>query len=407
MFKDPWVRKAKWLTQALIISGTLNVGLLSTFIYFALNDDKRFFMASEQKNQRELPEQLGLQELIARYSVLSFDDLLLRLASNDHVESGFSRRDLALACLVGFHYFNLERALGGIGVQKREVRFTQGETPSTLTVFPGLADYQYQAIVQYAKTEKWPFTPQGLFLRIQSSKTPYDSSILQAFYLTPEFHFIHLLFTKTGINLKKEHVVALLSQSNWTMISKMADDLRIHSHFTNEERRELLLNLTLQGSKLAAKILLETDSQYCLKYLDNSQILSLCNLLEDKTNPSFLRELLLSPRTDEIWKKAAAILYSQAAEDVPQSLNLEAAKERFIALKQPEIHLEMKRLEKEIEKKATVLKSNSAKYTVISGDSLWKIAQKKNVSVKNLKEFNQLKSDQLKIGQTLLIPSAL
>ncbi|MBC1486964.1 1,4-beta-N-acetylmuramoylhydrolase, partial [Listeria seeligeri] len=48
--------------------------------------------------------------------------------------------------------------------------------------------------------------------------------------------------------------------------------------------------------------------------------------------------------------------------------------------------------------------SSSAKtYTVVKGDSLWKIATKYNVSVANLKSWNNLKSDNIYIGQKLKV----
>ena len=45
-----------------------------------------------------------------------------------------------------------------------------------------------------------------------------------------------------------------------------------------------------------------------------------------------------------------------------------------------------------------------AVYKVTSGDSLWTIAKKYNTTVENLKKLNNLKSDKLNIGQTLIIP---
>jgi len=47
-----------------------------------------------------------------------------------------------------------------------------------------------------------------------------------------------------------------------------------------------------------------------------------------------------------------------------------------------------------------------ATYTVKSGDSLWKIARQKSVSVAALKQANNLSGDSLKVGQTLHIPAA-
>jgi LysM repeat protein len=48
--------------------------------------------------------------------------------------------------------------------------------------------------------------------------------------------------------------------------------------------------------------------------------------------------------------------------------------------------------------------SRKAVYKVSSGDSLWTIARKYNTTVENLKKLNNLKSDKLNIGQTLIIP---
>ena len=391
-YTDPWVKKAKWLTQALIVSSTLNVGLLSTFIYSAVKDSKRPLAGRSYAIQEvDFSKQKGLQEVLASYSSLSFQDLLLKLASTEHIEAGYARRDISLACLTRFHHFNLERALGGGSIEKREISFNhkEGGEVLTLDIFPGLADYQYQAIVQYAKTEKWPLTAKGLFFKIQSTRPPYDPSLLEAFYLAGEFHFLHLLFAKTGVGLKKEHLVALLAQSSWSSLTETAENLRNNSAFTISERRLFLLRLLSQESKLAAKILLEADEDYCLKNLDNDTVIRLCTLLGDRANASFLKSLLESPRPDAVWKKAAAILYEQAAEDIPQNLDLGASKRRFIELKVD----------------PSPPPSKTPSYVVVSGDSLWKVARKHNTTVSCLREVNQLTSDTLKIGQVLQVPT--
>ena len=53
----------------------------------------------------------------------------------------------------------------------------------------------------------------------------------------------------------------------------------------------------------------------------------------------------------------------------------------------------------------TTPSETTTKYTVKSGDSLWNIAKKYNITVQELKDANNLTSNLLSIGQTLIIPS--
>src|SRR5579872_5871162 len=192
-FHSPWIRRTRVLTQALIISGTLNISLLTTFIYFVLkekNNSSTFeISALEVKPGTPTPPPLTNENIARAYSQMPLSDLLIRLEDKELVEEGFTKRDLSLACLVAFHHFNLERALGGLVLQKRLISFRndgEGGEVVDLTLFPGLADYQFQAIIRYAKTEKWPLTSQGLFYEIKRSKSPRDPSLLEAFSFTPE-----------------------------------------------------------------------------------------------------------------------------------------------------------------------------------------------------------------------------
>lgn len=49
-------------------------------------------------------------------------------------------------------------------------------------------------------------------------------------------------------------------------------------------------------------------------------------------------------------------------------------------------------------------KNQYEKYTVRKGDSLWSIARRFNTSVSKLKEINNLKSNNIRYGQTILVP---
>lgn len=390
-YTDFWAKKTKWLAQALIISSTLNVGLLCSCLYLSIKNSRCSISESLIVTKMDPSKQKGIQELLMSYSNLSFHDLLHKLSSTKSIESGYKERDIALACLTHFHHFNIEQALGGGRIEKEEITFTpsEGEKSLTVNVFPALVNCQYKAIFEYIKTEKWPFTSEGLFLKIQSNRLPYDSSLLEAFYHTKEFHFLHLLFSKTGIILKKEHLVALLTQASWGSLSEVTQHLRNHSSFTLSERRDFLLSLLLNDSKLAAKIFLEIDQDYCLKNFDDEAIMHTCNLLGERANASFLKALLDSSRSDIVRKKSAALLYEQAAEDVPKNLNLVDSRRRFIELK--------------VDKASTAVESKAFFHTVVSGDSLWKIARKHNTTVSHLRQNNSLKTDVLKVGQIIKI----
>ena len=54
----------------------------------------------------------------------------------------------------------------------------------------------------------------------------------------------------------------------------------------------------------------------------------------------------------------------------------------------------------------TSLEASEAVYIVKSGDSLWKISSQQGISVKEIKELNNLTSDSLKIGQSCYLREA-
>lgn len=89
------------------------------------------------------------------------------------MEDGFSERDIALGCLVAFHNFDVSRALLGHDqpAQQRSLiygRLKSGE-PAAIDVYTGLTEQQYQAIKDFATTERWPLTSKGLFWQLKRS----------------------------------------------------------------------------------------------------------------------------------------------------------------------------------------------------------------------------------------------
>lgn len=403
-FEQHWMRKARRLMQALMMSAALNIGLLGTFLYFVFKEKMSLSEVEYEPQKVALSkEQVTLQTVLAGYSTLSFQELLLRLGNKDHVEQGYTKRDLALACLVGFHHFNLERALGGLTVQKRKLYFANSDNQEVIEIasFPGLADYQYQAIVQYAEMEKWPLTPQGIFFEIKST-TEKEPSLMEAFYLTPHFHFIHTLFTKSGLFLKKELLIQLLKEGSWNLVEETAGELRQTGDFSVDQRRALLLRYLEQHSKTAAIILLQTDPEFALKKLDDAQVLQVIDLLTIHTPKVFAKQLLASPRSDAVLKKAALVLYLHAQEAIPEPFDLNMAKHLFLGTALPTQEAAPKAMVKpEAQKaphKATIV------HTIEPGDSLWKLSQKYKVPIETIMRLNKMETEKLRPGKTLLIP---
>ncbi len=181
MSTDPSLitKRIRHLSQALIISGALNIGVLSLLLYWMLNERPptpycELKPATFEEQQIPLADQRVSQEVLVQLSPLSFSQLVNRLSHAQLIENGYAERDLALACLTAFHQFDLQRALpkDAQPKQKRLLAWkaqSQGP-PINLVVYPDLSDKQFEAIIQFARTEHWPLTSQGLFLLLKKQK---------------------------------------------------------------------------------------------------------------------------------------------------------------------------------------------------------------------------------------------
>lgn len=406
--ENHWARRTKWLTQALIISGTLNIGLIATFIYSVMKDKQDALAIELMPSQESKEASLSNAQSLRAYSLLPYQELLLRLENHDLLEEGLTKRDLSLACLVAFHHFNLEKALSGIPLQKRTLPFTNGQETIEVAVFPGLADYQFQALIQYAKTEKWPFTSQGLFYELKRSPSPRDPSLLDAFNLSPEYHAVATLLSKNGLNLSREQVIDLICDGDWKALSDFTQQQRVAMDLTPERKRALLLDYLTCNSKLAAKLLLDSDLEFAVKRLNDAQILTLLDLYTEKDPilEQFAKELLSSPRTDAVWKRAAAFLYAFAGEPLSEPYNHTAALQRFLPqiVAQPEPPPTVIQTKAPVPAPAAKTKSKKKTHVIEPGDNLWKIARKYHVSVEEIMRVNRLESEKLRPGKQIEIP---
>lgn len=460
-----FIKKIRHLSLALIVSGALNIGVLSFLLYWVLRERPptpycELKPASSEQQQIPLADQRGCTEVLLHLSQLSFPQLVHRLSNGQMIESGYAERDLALACLMAFHHFDIQRALpkNAQPQQKRLLAWKPKgqEAATTLIVYPDLTQQQFDALIQFAKTERWPLTAEGLFLLLKDQKQTNipDKHLVETFVLTPEFWTVELLFNRSGQRAGKQEILTILLEGSWIILKQFVDQQRQLQDSSDARRQKFLLDYLKAGSAGAASLLLKTEWEFAVKKLDDQQVLAILQFMPAALPEGldFAKEMLTSPRSTNVWKQASQWLYTQAGEPMPKQWTHHAALMRFVPEKAsielvskppaapraivpplPLAHSKSARatpIKPEDSSKpmpmiaqapqkqepTVVNKTEAAKkvepaataktlvYVVQEGDSLWKIAQRFGVKVDEIKKLNEMKSDVLKKGSILKIP---
>lgn len=271
----------------------------------------------------------------------------------------------------------------------------------------------------------WPQTSKGQFLFLKHKQGSFDGSLLDAFFLTPEFKSIESLFKRVNPPVDKQEIANFLLDGDWQMLSSICEDQLLTGDLSEGRRRDILLKYIDKGSSQAAILLVKTDGIFAAKKLNDQQIIKLLALITNKTNDNenFAKALLISPRKS-LWKMAATRLYEYAGEKVPENLNYQAARKRFVSNflsgsprpveiekrqiaspKPKDLKFSIKPIKPEsINRIATPLQSDRL-YIVQEGDSLWKLSRRFNVEVEVLKSYNKLSSDALVPSSAIRIPT--
>ncbi|MBM3201686.1 MAG: hypothetical protein FJZ56_04680, partial [Chlamydiae bacterium] len=235
--QDPLLRKMRMLTQLIIFSAALNIGLISSLIYIVA--EKKWHR--QQKIEIAPISSLTNATVIRTFFAYSYQDLLRELVDTQLVEYGYTRRDLALACLVQFHYFDIERALANTELQKRELEFIHrdGGEHVKLTVYPGLSDAHFESVKLLAAREEWPLTSEGLFYELKKNEGSLSASSLQeAFFATHEFYTLYTLCARSFEGISQEEVLTLLLEGSWSCIHNFVVKVRSVSDLSLDHLRK-------------------------------------------------------------------------------------------------------------------------------------------------------------------------
>lgn len=421
----------KSLTKALLLSGVLNIVLMGLLFYWLIKESppRPYFElkpADQQEQQAPLAVDHSSAEILRNFRLLSLEQLVAKLSNTQLVENGFSQRDLALAALVTFHHFDLSRALSKQPTPSQQRKVVIGKNrrnmPVEVVIYPALSDVQYQDIIRFAHTERWPVTSQGLFKLLSKQQDQADPTLVDAFYFTPEFQAVETIFKRSEVQVEKPELLKVILQGDWNLLSGFAEQQRIAQDLSPAKRQRFMLDYIERKSQAAAYLLLKTDREFAGRKLDDNHVMLILDMIAETTPEAarFVLMLLTSPRNDQVRQLAAGRLFEYAGEQKPEKNLYQAALSRFLPhLVVPQKGVEVPKATKPVLSKNSgqvaalpAIKSQVKKpvtprvqtYTVQNGDSLWKIAKRFKVDVKQLKAYNNLKSDVLKPGSTLKIP---
>ncbi len=350
---------------------------------------------------------INLEQALIAMKQKPAQELIRELSSAEHVYDGYTVRDLALATLCTYHHFNLHKALSGASLPQQErVLSIQGK--EEVRLFPALSKRDFRAISYFAKTERYPFTAEGLFclLKEQRGDIGQIQSLQDAFVLTEEFQAVQACL---GPHLSKADVIELLLDGTFGDIRLwMTKSPQIPA---NEKRTSCLLTYLQRLSKKAARLLVQLEPDFAVHKLHDRDAVQLLSLLEE--SPSYGQEyaltLLESPRQSSVHHFAHGMLCKLSKKPELASLARAQVLAAYGRRAPHEGKSEAKILVAVQKSRPTQAATRAAairhaQYVVQNGDSLWRISRKFHVAIAAIKQENQLNSDSLRPGVVLKIP---
>ena len=371
-FQNPWMKKIRFLTKLLLVSGAMNIGLVTALFYVSGKSLKK-----EEVRSKQIVLEKSNGEVLAAYFKSSFSDLIKEL------------KDKTI----------LQKAISGKRVQKRKLTFFHhdGGESFQVEVFPNLDDLDFSLIEKFVKEEKWPLSAEGLFIDLKKEGREKDPALESAFFATSEFYILYTSLKRLDETLSKEKILDFLLEGSFEGLQLWIAKTKSGVNFL-EGIRELFQDAVKRGSSKAAHLWINLDQEYIQRKLTDLELHHLVQALyeNDLATNIFLKQVICSVRSDEVRKEAALKLYAFAKVAPPEPYDHEQALKTFL----PTMFVKKDPSPATPPAYTPVVK----KHLVADGDSLWKISRKYKVSIETLREHNHLKKDTLKPGQEIIIP---
>jgi LysM repeat protein len=414
--------KSKRIQRAFLVSLILNVLLVAAcFIewheagYMLLS--KSSFCPKKQVTLAAIEVPPTLEAGLLTMKEKNKEELLDLLQDTHVVSQGYQMRDLALATLVSCHHFDLLRILQGNLAPKEERKCSiKG---GTFSLYPGLSEEHFLSIGRFVKSERFPYTPEGLFLALLQNRE--SVGLKEAFTLTPHYLALDTLFSRT-CTIKKEELFDLILSENFALLDSWLVCQKEHPDFSKEATRKLLLQYLALSSKPAAEILVQYDRPFAKDKLTDAQVMVLLGLLDSKPELAreFALDLLESSRASTVYKfahqtlvkcseKEGALLAKLSRKELLSHFGKKVPKEELAKGREakPQVAVASNKkaaLPQKVQTVARVEKDQARTYVVQNGDNLWRISKKFQVKIDQIMLANNLSSEALKPGSVLRIP---
>lgn len=414
----PKLRKLQMMTAALILSGSCNIALTGA-LWKGMQYRPNIRLAKFSTGGRALRAQnCSALDAMANWE---YARLLAELSNSELMEDGFTRGGLALALLIEKFDFDIDRALLGQELHRRSFRDARSSHQYTLVA--DLRPLDFERMQNFARQERWPMTPRGIFSRfcdqarasiVNGDLSSVDPSLVESYFASDAFCAFGRLFPE---DIPRQYLALTALHLNWSELSQSEASSRSPAGASSASARrcDLLLRAVERGSKPAAYLLIMCDFDFALHNTSEGAMQQLLTLMDTYTAEALAVSIgvLRGPRGDDVRELATrrichflnlpppttnhqwALLARALVQNVDLSLPL--ANEREVLARAWTAN------EPSASSALGAAKETMYQHVVKPGDTLWKLSKMYGLSVRDLMLRNELSRDFLHIGQILRI----